>query len=383
MMAKITLWGLIGFLSLSHSPAYTEALPKDPFASIKSLASTEVLTPMVDSVTQLITPSSVSEPHEKLDFAVISLRHANCDDIAELIVGGGSGGLLSAAGKLTADARTNSLVVVDYPEVIEQVRNLAGELDLEVQQVEIEARIVIINQGELEELGVRWGVINQSKSQPLSASIEGTLVDGSGEIPLEQLLSVNLPATSSGAASAAFQLAKLGSDTLLDLELSALQSESKAEVISSPRLLTTNRTTAYIEQGTEIPYLEASEDGNPTVSFKKAVLSLEVTPYLSDNQQLILDLSVTQDRPGEVVKTGNGEAVAIMTQRMMTQVQVANGETIVLGGIQQTSRTNSQDKVPVLGDVPLLGRLFRRDYQRAVKNELLIFVTPTLMNDPS
>jgi len=170
------------------------------------------------------------------------------------------------------------------------------------------------------------------------------------------------------AASIAFQVAKLGSDTLLDLELSALQQESKAEIISSPRLITTNKKPAYIEQGTEIPYLESSSSG-----------ATSVTPQITPDNRLVLDLSVTQDRPGKVVKTGTGEAMAIDTQRIGTQVLVNNGETVVLGGIFQHSITNSVDKVPLLGDLPLLGALFRRSYENVGKSELLIFVTPKVV----
>jgi len=171
----------------------------------------------------------------------------------------------------------------------------------------------------------------------------------------------------------------LGSDMLLDLELSALQRESKAEIISSPRLITTNKKPAYIEQGTEIPYLESSSSGATTVAFKKAVLSLKVTPQITPDNRLVLDLSVTQDRPGDIVKTGTGEAVAINTQRIGTQVLVNNGETVVLGGIFQHSVNNTVDKVPLLGDLPLLGALFRRSYEQVGKSELLIFVTPKVV----
>ena len=181
------------------------------------------------------------------------------------------------------------------------------------------------------------------------------------------------------ASSIAFQVAKLGSNFLLDLELSALQAESKAEIISSPRLITTNKKPAYIEQGTEIPYLEASSSGATSVSFKKAVLSLMVTPQITPDNRLVLDLIVTQDRPGQIVKTGTGEAVAIDTQRIGTQVLVNNGETVVLGGIYQRSLSNTVEKVPLLGDLPLLGALFRRSSENIGKKELLIFVTPKVV----
>lgn len=190
---------------------------------------------------------------------------------------------------------------------------------------------------------------------------------------------MNLAAAALNSSSIAFQVAKLGGGTLLDLELSALQRESKAEVISSPRLITTNKQAAYIEQGTEIPYLEAASSGATSVSFKKAVLSLKVTPQITPDNRLILDLDVTQDRPGEVLQTGTGEAVSINTQRIGTQVLVENGQTIVLGGIYQHSVTDTVDKVPLLGDLPLLGSLFRRSYQQLGKSELLIFVTPKVV----
>ena len=198
-------------------------------------------------------------------------------------------------------------------------------------------------------------------------------------MPVDDFLNVNLGLSNPAASSIAFQVAKLGSNLLLDLELSALQSESKAEIISSPRLITTNKKPAYIEQGTEIPYLESSSSGATTVAFKKAVLSLMVTPQITPDNRLVLDLIVTQDRPGQIVKTGTGEAVAIETQRIGTQVLVDNGETVVLGGIYQHSLSNSVEKVPLLGDLPLLGVLFRRSSENIGKKELLIFVTPKVV----
>lgn len=233
---------------------------------------------------------------------------------------------------------------------------------------------------------MRWGVSSNNGSFTVGGSIEGNhpsqitpYDDNGGNSAIDDYLNVNLGATSPNASSIAFQVAKLGSDTLLDLELSALQQESKAEIISSPRLITTNKKPAYIEQGTEIPYLESSSSGATSVAFKKAVLSLKVTPQITPDNRLVLDLSVTQDRPGQVVKTGTGEAVAIDTQRIGTQVLVNNGETVVLGGIFQHSVSSTVDKVPLLGDLPVLGALFRRSYENVGKSELLIFVTPKVV----
>ena len=255
-----------------------------------------------------------------------------------------------------------------------------------MQQIQIEARIVAINEGNVDELGVQWGYTshraghyaNDTSANQLDNSNVSSWSDSS---TIDQLFNVSLPATGTGAATAAFQVAMLGANNLLDLELSALQRESKAEIISSPRLLTTDRTPAYIEQGTEIPYLESSSSGATSVAFKKAVLSLKVTPHITLEHQVLLDIDVTQDHPGDVVKTGTGEAVAVNTQKIGTQVLVNDGATVVLGGIYQHSMNQTEDKVPVLGDLPLLGRLFRRSYEQSAKSELLIFVTPTVLND--
>ncbi|WP_399481255.1 type IV pilus secretin PilQ [Vibrio penaeicida] len=334
-----------------------------------------------------------------LESKIIEVKFAKASDIADMIGGHGEVSMLSERGSISIDERTNALLVRDLPENIAVVEDIVESLDIPVKQVQIEARIVTITEGEIEELGVRWGFSSTSGTNTVGGSIENNLATvglyqagggsggdsggegegGGGSSTIDDFLAVNLGATNKNAASIAFQVAKLGTDTLLDLELSALQTENKAEIISSPRLITTNKKPAYIEQGTEIPYLEASSSGATTVSFRKAVLSLKVTPQITPDNKLVLDLSVTQDRPGKVVKTGNGEALAIETQRIGTQVLVDNGETVVLGGIYQQSVTNTVDKVPLLGDLPLLGALFRRSYENLGKSELLIFITPKVV----
>lgn len=338
---------------------------------------------------QQLEKQKLTEEMGELSSEIIKVNFAKASDIAEMINGEGNISMLSERGSMTIDERTNSLLIRELPENIEVIREIIESLDIPVKQVQIEARIVTINEGNMDELGIRWGFTSINGSNTVGGSIENNLAtiglyngeggddggDGDG-VGIDDFLNVNLAATSPNATSIAFQVAKLGSDTLLDLELSALQQESKAEIISSPRLITTNKKPAYIEQGTEIPYLESSSSGATTVTFKKAVLSLKVTPQITPDNRLVLDLSVTQDRPGQVVKTGTGEAVAIDTQRIGTQVLVNNGETVVLGGIFQHSITNSVDKVPLLGDLPLLGALFRRSYENVGKSELLIFVTP-------
>lgn len=325
---------------------------------------------------QKLEKARLKEQLGKLSSEIIQVKFAKAADIADLIDGGGEFSMLSPRGSLSVDERTNALLIRDLEQNVGVIRSIVESLDIPVKQVQIEARIVTVHEGNLEELGVRWGFSNTNGSTSIGASIEDNVFD---VVPIDDMLNVNLGATSANASTIAFQVAKLGSDMLLDLELSALQRESKAEVISSPRLITTNKKPAYIEQGSEIPYLESSSSGATSVSFKKAVLSLKVTPQITPDNRLILDLSVTQDRPGDVVKTGTGEAVAINTQRIGTQVLVENGETVVLGGIFQHSVTDAVDKVPFFGDVPLLGALFRRTYQQMGKSELLIFVTPRVV----
>lgn len=335
---------------------------------------------------QALEKSRLEEELGELKSEIIKINFAKATDIADMIGGEGAVSMLSDRGSITIDERTNSMLIRELEENIAVIRGIIESLDIPVKQVQIEARIVTVTEGNLDELGVRWGVSSNNGSFTVGGSIEGNhpsqitpYDDNGGNSAIDDYLNVNLGATSPNASSIAFQVAKLGSDTLLDLELSALQQESKAEIISSPRLITTNKKPAYIEQGTEIPYLESSSSGATSVAFKKAVLSLKVTPQITPDNRLVLDLSVTQDRPGQVVKTGTGEAVAIHTQRIGTQVLVNNGETVVLGGIFQHSVSSTVDKVPLLGDLPVLGALFRRSYENVGKSELLIFVTPKVV----
>ncbi|NOH81676.1 type IV pilus secretin PilQ family protein [Vibrio sp. RE86] len=325
---------------------------------------------------QILEKARLEEELGDLSSQIVKVKFAKASEIADMIGGDGALSMLSERGSLSVDERTNALLIRDLQENIDVIREIVDSLDVPVKQVQIEARIVTVNEGNLDELGVRWGYSNTNGSTSIGGSIEDNVY---GFVPIDDMLNVNLAATSANASTIAFQVAKLGSDMLLDLELSALQRESKAEVISSPRLITTNKKPAYIEQGTEIPYLESSSSGATSVAFKKAVLSLKVTPQITPDNRLVLDLSVTQDRPGDIVKTGTGEAVAINTQRIGTQVLVNNGETVVLGGIFQHSVTDAVDKVPLLGDLPVLGALFKRTYQQMGKSELLIFVTPKVV----
>jgi type IV pilus assembly protein PilQ len=191
---------------------------------------------------------------------------------------------------------------------------------------------------------------------------------------------VNLP-VANPAGRIGLQVASLVDGTILDLELSALESENKGEIIASPRITVANQHEAYIEQGTEIPYVQQTSSGATSVEFKKAVLSLKVTPHITPDNRIILDLVVTQDTRGETVSTSTGPAVAIDTQEISTQVLVENGETIVLGGIFQQTSTDDVAKVPLLGDLPVIGNLFKTSQTINEKRELLIFVTPKILTD--
>lgn len=290
---------------------------------------------------QQLEKARLAEELGDLHSEIININFAKASDIAEMIGGEGPLSMLSQRGSISVDERTNSLLIRELPDNISVIRHIIAALDIPVKQVQIEARIVAVNEGNLDELGVRWGFTSTNGDNTVGGSIESNLFQAGllneSTLPVDDFLNVNLAATSANASSIAFQVAKLGSDLLLDLELSALQRESKAEIISSPRLITTNKKPAYIEQGTEIPYLESSSSGATSVSFKKAVLSLKVTPQITPDNRLVLDLSVTQDRPGEVVKTGTGEAVAINTQRIGTQVLVNNVKPLFWVGFFNTA----------------------------------------------
>ncbi|ABM02030.1 type IV pilus secretin PilQ [Psychromonas ingrahamii 37] len=288
----------------------------------------------------------------------IQVNYAKVADISAMLSSDKTS-LLSERGAVSVDNRTNTLLVKDTAAVIDAVKKMIQILDIPVRQVVIEARMVTVDDSVSEELGVKWGMTSTSSST----------VDS---------LNVNLPATDA-AGTIAFKLAKFSNGDILDLELSALESENKAEIIASPRITTANQQTAYIEQGTEIPYVESASSGATSVAFKKAVLSLTVTPQITPDNKVILDLEITQDTVGETVSAGTGEAVAIDTQKIGTQVLVGNGETLVLGGIYQQRNSIAVSKVPLLGDIPYLGALFRSTNEENTKSELLIFVTPRIV----
>ncbi len=307
----------------------------------------------------------------------VQINYAKASEFAELIKNEDTS-LLSVRGSVSVDERTNTLLIRDTATSIEDIKRMVTILDVPIRQVVIEARMVTVNDNLNEELGIRWGATNTDGEGTTSGTLKGVDEARGGNVPsLTDRLNVNLP-VATPAGTIAFQVARLANGTILDLELSALEKESKGEVIASPRITTSNQKEAFIEQGVEIPYQEAASSGATATQFKKAVLSLTVTPHITPDDKIILDLRVTQDTVSEVK---SGLAPAIDTQRIGTQVLVNNGETIVLGGIYQQAIINTVSKVPVLGDIPYLGWLFRTTSQLNQKKELLIFVTPRIVTE--
>jgi type IV pilus assembly protein PilQ len=310
----------------------------------------------------------------------VQINYAKAPDMAKLLADDKTR-LLSPRGAVSVDERTNTLLVKDTADVIDHIKDMIKVLDVAVKQVVIEARMVTVTDGVEDSLGIKWGVTDVNSSASTSGTLTGLDTAQTGTVPnLKDRLNVNLPASGTSVPSIAFQVAKLADGSLLDLELSALETENKAEIISSPRITTANQKEALIEQGYEIPYNESSSSGATTISFKKAVLSLKVTPQITPDNNVILDLHVTQDDIYKDVNTGNGgTAVALSTQAINTQVLVKNGETLVLGGIYNRSIKKTVNKVPVLGDIPGVGFLFRNSVNTNTKKELLIFVTPKIV----
>jgi type IV pilus assembly protein PilQ len=307
----------------------------------------------------------------------VQINYAKALDFSELIKNEDTS-ILSPRGSVSVDERTNTLLIRDTAKSIKDIQRMVTILDVPVRQVVIEARMVTVNDDMDEELGIRWGVTNTDGESTTSGSLTGVDVARGGIVPdLVDRLNVNLPVVSP-AGSIAFQVAKLANGTILDLELSALEKEKKGEVIASPRITTANQKEAYIEQGVEIPYQEAASSGATSTQFRKAVLSLTVTPHITPDDKIILDLVVTQDSISELKV---GFAPSINTQRIGTQVLADNGQTIVLGGIYQQEIISTVSKIPVLGDIPYLGWMFSSSSNNNRKKELLIFVTPRIVEE--
>jgi type IV pilus assembly protein PilQ len=335
----------------------------------------------------------------------MQVNYAKAADLAALIKTQGEGGLLSKRGSVSVDERTNTLLLQDSADRLDDIRRLVGTLDIPIRQVQIEARIVIVSDDFSRELGARAGfsgfdffsnnlgytsgsalandtamsdfLERANDDDPSNDGVPFVFSDSPGVAPPRY--NVNLP-VASPAGSIAYML--LGQDFLIDLELSAAQAEGRGEVISTPRVITANQREASIEQGVEIPYQESASSGATTISFKKAVLALKVTPQVTPDNRIILDLNVKKDSVGQVIVGGAGQQVpSIDTREITTQVLVNDGQTVVLGGILETERRETEKKVPYLGDVPVLGRIFKTTGRTNNKDELLIFVTPKILRE--
>ncbi len=339
----------------------------------------------------------------------LQINYAKAADVAGLLKGSGGGGgaaggnsILSTRGSVSFDARTNTLLVTDTVEKLTEVRKLVSTLDIPVRQVLIEARIVIVNDDFERDLGAVLGVTATSTvgsnglfettgtaagtdlgiaSAITNLGTTGTVnpvAVGTGANAPDRY-NVNLP-VSTPAGSIAFAL--LGNSHILDLELSAAQTEGRGKVVSSPRFITANQKQATIKQGVEIPYQQSASSGATTISFKDAVLELKVTPLITPDNRIILDMDVSDDSVGTVVVASGGVNVpSIDTRAITTQVLVSDGQTVVVGGILQTTETDNETKVPYLGDIPVLGNLFKTTTKINKKDELLIFVTPKIIRE--
>jgi len=329
---------------------------------------------------------------EPLVTALISVSYATAESLQTLITEASSGesgdaGLLSNRGSVAIDERTNTLMVTDTPDRIESIQKLVLDLDRPVRQVQIESRIVIASSEFGRTLGVRFGVSALHNERNIlglsgdSASADQIRSDQDVTSPgVFERYNVNLPAADTNAGS--FGISFLAGNILLDLELSALEAEGEGEIISTPRVVTANQSEAFIQQGVEIPYEQAASSGATAVQFKEAVLELRATPLITPDNRVQLELEIKQDSVGEIYQTGRGGSVpSIDTRELNTSVLVNNGETVVLGGIFQDERAKKEDRVPYLSSIPGIGYLFKRKSNETRKRELLVFVTPTIVED--
>lgn len=339
----------------------------------------------------------------------IQINYAKASDISKILSDGGEkAGFLSERGTVIVDDRTNAILVRDTAENLAEIRSFIIRLDIPIKQVLIESRIVVARDTFADEIGARFGIsgvsgVNQNVAAggnllPGDTVVFSDRVQNSGQ-SLDNLVNtrseilnaepgdeitapeivrgLNFSNPAAGAIGGSFGLSYLVRSTILELELSAMQMEERGEVISSPRVITVERKQASIQQGVDIPYQESSGSGASTTSFKRASLGMTVTPQITPDNKVIMDLTVQRDSPGAAGANG---VPNIDTREVTTQVIVPNGDTVILGGIFEQEKRKSRSKVPLFGDIPILGALFRRDTQSNNKNELLIFVTPKIIN---
>ena len=332
----------------------------------------------------------------------LQVNYAKVSDLLKLIKStNAKDSMLSTRGSISIDDRTNTLLVSDTADKLADIRRLVQTLDVPVRQVLIEARIVIVTDTFERDLGARFGVTsaqtngsngllavtgNSAGASGMTNSAITNLSAGTSATPvaapvLNNRYQVNLPPSHTNGS---IGLSLLGGSYIIDLELAAAQNEGRSETISSPRVITANQKQATIMQGVEIPYQESASSGATTTQFKNAVLSLKVTPLITPDNRCILDIDVSDDSVGQQVTSATGGSVpSINTRQITTQVLVSDGQTVVLGGILETDKTKSANKVPFLGDIPVLGHLFKSTVDINNKSELLIFITPKILREGS
>ena len=340
---------------------------------------------------QALEASQQIEDLEALRTEVFTLKYMRAEDLVKVITDSKQK-ILSKRGSAVPDARTNNVFVQDTPKYLEQVQAIINKTDVAVRQVMIESRLVIADDKYSRALGARFGVNKLNTTGNSSYAIGGNLAQtstvGASQVATTGVSGSTSPSGSTdglqsnlgltnASGSLAFSLFRLPAGLLLNLELTAMESDGRGKVVSSPRVTTANQHKAKIASGTEIPYLEASSSGAATVAFKSAVLSLEVTPQITPDDKIIMELDVKKDRVGQVYSG----VPSIETQNINTQVLVGNGETAVLGGIYEQITRNDVEKVPFFGDLPIMGNLFKRKTVQNDRTELLIFVTPKIMDD--
>ena len=335
---------------------------------------------------------------EALRTQAFQLNYAKASDVAaQLTAGGGGARILSVRGSVIAEPRTNQLFVSDIPSKLEQVQQLISKVDIAVRQVLIEARIVEASDSFGKSLGIRLGgsdlrglrggdagySVGGGNRVALAGTynaVSGTTRESSTTLDTVNTTFVNLPALGQGGfspATFAVSLFSSAANRFLNLELQALEADGKGKLVSSPRIVTADQTKALIEQGTEFPYQQATSSGATSVAFRKANLKLEVTPQITPEGSIILDLDINKDSRGETTAAG----IAINTKHIKTQVLVENGGTVVIGGIFELTEAENETKVPLLGDIPAFGNLFKTKSRSTSKSELLVFITPKVISD--
>ncbi len=341
-------------LSLGSPPVAAQPVQLD----VDSVTLPEVRE-QVEAITAGPAPDADPQAVAPAKTVFLPIRYADADELASLL----------DAARVRVDGRTNTLIIRGPDRVIAQARALVERLDVPVRQVLIEARIVIASDDFSNEIGVRFNAARRNQTG------ETTLISG-GTLDSDGLM-VDLPA-SNAAGGAGVAIGKIGS-YLLELELSAMESENKGEIISSPRVVTASNQQAEIKQGVQIPFEQATSSGATSIAFREAVLGLVATPQITPDNQVQLTLAINQDSRGEETPEGP----AINTQAVRTHVLVADGETVVLGGVFEQTRRDGVSRVPGLSDLPLVGQLFQRRTAVNDRSELLIFVTPRILETPS